>query len=113
MMFLIAALCRSASALLLRNVSGLLSHEPSSNPTDFLVFLRTGKSENFRRFLLFSGLMHSAVLVAGPYFVIYLLQDLHLSHWQYGTWLAAGIIGQFLTLPTWDSSAIALGIRRY
>ncbi len=99
--FLIAGLCRSASALLLRNVSGLSSHGPNSNPTGFLVFLRTGMSENFRHFLLFSGLMHSAVLVAGPFFVIYLLQDLHLAHWQYGTWLAAGIIGQFLTLPAW------------
>jgi MFS family permease len=100
-MFLIAGLCRSASALLLLKVSGLPPHEPSSNPTGFLVFLRTGMSENFRHFLLFSGLMHSAVLVAGPFFVIYLLQDLHLAHWQYGTWLAAGIIGQFLTLPAW------------
>ncbi|MDF0675314.1 MAG: MFS transporter [Nitrospira sp.] len=100
-MFLIAGLCRSASALLLRKVSDLPPHESSSNPTGFLVFLRTDMSENFRRFLLFSGLMHSAVLVAGPFFVIYLLQDLHLAHWQYGTWLAAGIIGQFLTLPAW------------
>ena len=100
-MFLIAGLCRSASALLLLKVSGLPPHEPSSNPTGFLVFLRTGMSENFRHFLLFSGLMHSAVLVAGPFFVIYLLQDLHLTHWQYGTWLAVGIIGQFLTLPAW------------
>lgn len=100
-MFLIAGLCRSASALLLMKVSGLPPHEPSDNPTGFLIFLRTGMSENFRHFLLFSGLMHSAVLVAGPFFVIYLLQDLHLAHWQYGTWLAAGIIGQFLTLPAW------------
>jgi MFS family permease len=100
-MFLIAGLCRSASALLLLKVSGLPPHEPSSNPTGFLVFLRTGMSENFRHFLLFSGLMHSAVLVAGPFFVIYLLQDLRLTHWQYGTWLAVGIIGQFLTLPAW------------
>lgn len=100
-MFLIAGLCRSASARLLMKVSGLPAHEPSGNPTGFLVFLRTGTSENFRHFLLFSGLMHSAVLVAGPFFVIYLLQDLHLAHWQYGTWLAAGIIGQFLTLPAW------------
>ena len=100
-MFLIAGLCRSASALLLLKVSGLPPHEPNSNPTGFLIFLRTGMSENFRQFLLFSGLMHSAVLVAGPFFVIYLLQDLHLAHWQYGTWLAAGIIGQFLTLPAW------------
>ncbi|MFY4730409.1 MFS transporter [Nitrospira sp. BLG_2] len=100
-MFLIAGLCRSASALLLLKVRGLPPHEPSGNPTGFLVFLRTGMSENFRHFLLFSGLMHSAVLVSGPFFVIYLLQDLHLAHWQYGAWLAAGIIGQFLTLPAW------------
>ena len=45
--------------------------------------------------------MHSAALIGGPYFVIYLLQDLHLAHWQYGSWLAAGIIGQFMTLPAW------------
>ncbi|MBH0201839.1 MAG: MFS transporter [Nitrospira sp.] len=100
-MFLTAGLCRSASALLLLKVRGLPSHEPNGNPTGFLVFLRTGMSENFRHFLLFSGLMHSAVLVAGPFFVIYLLQDLHLAHWQYGAWLGAGIIGQFLTLPAW------------
>lgn len=100
-MFLIAGLCRSASALLLKKVHNLPPHQPSSNPTGFGVFLRTDMSENFRRFLLFSGLMHAAVLVAGPFFVIYLLQDLHLAHWQYGTWLAAGIIGQFLTLPAW------------
>jgi MFS family permease len=100
-MFLIAGLCRSASALLLLKVGSLPLHEPSSNPTGFLVFFRNDMSKNFRHFLLFSGLMHFAVLVAGPYFVIYLLQDLHLAHWQYGTWLAAGIIGQFMTLPAW------------
>jgi MFS family permease len=99
--FLTAGLCRSASALLIQNVRHFPQHTPSDNPTHFLIFLRTGISENFRYFLLFSGLMHAALLVSGPFFVIYLLQDLHLAHWQYGTWLAAGIIGQFVTLPAW------------
>ncbi len=90
-----------SAALLLLKVGSLPLHEPSSNPTGFLVFFRNDMSKNFRHFLLFSGLMHFAVLVAGPYFVIYLLQDLHLAHWQYGTWLVAGIIGQFMTLPAW------------
>jgi MFS family permease len=45
--------------------------------------------------------MHAAVLIAGPFFVLYLLQDLHLSYLGYGTWLAAGILGQFLTLSAW------------
>ncbi len=100
-MFLTAGLCRSASALLLHKIRDLPVHESGGNPSGFLVFLQTGMSKNFRHFLLFSGLMHSAVLVAGPFFVIYLLEDLHLAHWQYGAWLAAGIIGQFLTLPAW------------
>ncbi len=99
--FLTAGLCRSASALLLRTIAVLPQHDFGSTPTGFLNFLRTGVSHNFRHFVLFSGLMHAAVLVAGPFFVLYLIQDLHLAHWQYGTWLAAGILGQFLTLPGW------------
>ncbi|MBH0209787.1 MAG: MFS transporter [Nitrospira sp.] len=99
--FLTAGLCRSASALLLHTVTGFPQHDLSQAPTGFLHFLRTGVSHNFFHFLLFSGLMHAAVLIAGPFFVLYLIQDLHLAHWQYGTWLAAGILGQFLTLPGW------------
>jgi MFS family permease len=100
-MFLSAGLCRSLSAVLLRNMRDLPQQEPNNNSTGFLVFFQSGMSKDLRHFLLFSGLMHAAVLVAGPFFVIYLLQDLHLAHWQYGTWLAAGIIGQFFTLPVW------------
>ena len=100
-MFLVAGLCRSASALSLMKVTDLPHHEPGDNPTGFRVFLRTGVSKNFRQFLLFSSLMHLAVLIAGPFFVIYMLQDLHLAYWEYGTWLAAGIIGHFVTLPAW------------
>ncbi|TKS60286.1 MAG: MFS transporter [Nitrospira sp.] len=100
-MFLAAGLCRSASALSLMKVTDLPHHEPGDNPTGFRVFLRTGVSKNFRQFLLFSSLMHLAVLIAGPFFVIYMLQDLHLAYWEYGTWLAAGIIGHFVTLPAW------------
>lgn len=99
--FLTAGLCRSASALLLRTITVFPHHTPSSTPTGFLSFLRTGVSNDFLHFLLFSGCMHAAVLIAGPFFVLYLIQDLHLAHWQYGTWLAAGILGQFLTLPGW------------
>jgi MFS family permease len=107
--FLTAGLCRSASALLLRTVTVSPQHHPSSTPTGFLEFLRTGVSDNFRHFLLFSGLMHTAVLIAGPFFVLYLIQDLHLAHWQYGTWIAAGILGQFLTLPAWGQFSDRFG----
>jgi MFS family permease len=60
-----------------------------------------GTSLSFRHFLLFSGLMHAAVLIAGPFFVLYMLRDLHLAYWGYGMWLAAGILGQLVTLRAW------------
>ncbi|HMS82851.1 MAG TPA: MFS transporter [Nitrospira sp.] len=107
--FLTAGLCRSTSAILIRTVTTFSQHQPHHTPTGFLDFLHTGVSDNFRHFLLFSGLMHAAVLIAGPFFVLYLLQDLHLSHWQYGTWIAAGILGQFVTLPAWGQFSDRFG----
>ncbi len=101
LIFVLAGLSRSASAHALSNVPSWPSRAPSANPSGFREFLYTGMSNNFRHFLLFSCLMHAAVLIAGPFFVIFVLQDLHLAHWQYGMWLAAGILGQFLTLPAW------------
>ncbi len=46
--------------------------------------------------------MHASVLIAGPFFVLYILQDLHLSYFPYGAWLAAVLLGQLLTLHAWD-----------
>ena len=34
--------------------------------------------------------MHAAVLIAGPFFVLYMIRDIHLPYWEYGAWLAAG-----------------------
>lgn len=67
----------------------------------FRGFFRQSATKDFRRFLLFSGLMHASVLIAGPFFVLYILQDIHLSYFGYGGWLAAGLLGQLLTLQAW------------
>jgi len=45
--------------------------------------------------------MHMSVMVAGPFFVVYMLRDLHLSYFNYGTWLAASILGQLVSLQAW------------
>src|SRR5215217_1099029 len=100
-LFLIAGLCRILSARSLTAVLDLPAHQAGEHPSGFRTFLRKGSSRDFQSFLLFSGLMHAAVLIAGPFFVLYMIQDLHLPYWQYGAWLGAGIIGQFMTLAAW------------
>lgn len=101
LLFVIAGVFRSFSTFPLARMTDLPVHHEEPASRGFLAFLRTGTTKDFRRFLLFSGLMHLAVLISGPFFVIYMLQDLHLSYWAYGTWAAAAIVGQFVTLPGW------------
>lgn len=107
--FLAAGICRAASALSLSRVAVWPSPARSDRLTGFLTFLRHDASPHFLRFLLFSSLMHAAVLIAGPFFVIYLLQDLHLPYWQYGAWMAIGLVGQLLTFTAWGTFADRFG----
>lgn len=100
--FAVAGAARIFSAIALHPIRDLHRSDSGSSHEGFRSFLaRTNRS--FRRFLLFSSLMHLAVLIAGPYFVVYMLRDLRLSYLGYGGWLAAGILGQLLTLQAWGS----------
>jgi MFS family permease len=100
LIFSLAGTARLCSAIALRSIDD--RHHAMSAPGHggFRRFLAE-TSRSFRHFLLFSSLMHLAVLVAGPFFVLYMLRDLHLSYLGYGSWLAAGVLGQLLTLHAW------------
>ncbi len=100
LIFALAGSARFVSAMALAHVQDAHHSAHRDGQQGFRRFL-AGTSRNFRRFLLFSGLMHAAVLVAGPFFVVYMLRDLRWSYLGYGTWLAAGILGQLVTLGAW------------
>ncbi len=101
LIFLGASTARALSAFLLARIDEALLPASREAEIHLLEFLWHERSADFQRFLLFSGLMHLCVLIAGPFFVIYLLRDLHLTYVQYAVWLAAGTLGQFLTLKPW------------
>jgi MFS family permease len=98
--FAVAAIARFLSAVALGTVDDVYPGPHLETSPSFRRFL-AGTSRSFRRFLLFSGAMHAAVLIAGPFFVLYMLRDLHLAYWGYGSWMAAGILGQLVTLGAW------------
>jgi MFS family permease len=108
LIFTLAGVARMCSAMALSTVEDVHHTSHADTTPGFRTFL-TGTSLSFRRFLLFSGLMHAAVLIAAPFFVLYMLRDLHLAYWSYGTWLAAGILGQLLTLGAWGRFADRFG----
>ena len=99
--FLTAAVARGVSAIYLARIDEAAVPVTREHEFRLLAFLRREHGSNFRRFLLFSGLMHVCVLIAGPYFVVYMLRDLHFSYLEYALWMAAGVVGQFMTLKPW------------
>jgi MFS family permease len=106
--FAAAAAARWLSRVALASVDDVHAEPHTHISPSFRRFL-AGTSLSFRRFLLFSGAMHAAVLIAGPFFVLYMLRDLRLAYWGYGAWLAAGILGQLLTVAAWGRFADRFG----
>jgi MFS family permease len=109
LIFALAGSARILSALALSPVQDLHPTAHREALQGFRSFFRQGATKDFRRFLLFSSLMHASVLIAGPFFVLYMLQDLHLSYLGYGGWLATGLLGQLLTLQAWGQFGDRLG----
>jgi MFS family permease len=101
LIFALAGSARILSAWALSPVQDVHPTARQEAQQGFRDFFRRSATKDFRRFLLFSGLMHASVLIAGPFFVLYLIQDIHLSYLGYGGWLAAGLLGQLLTLQAW------------
>ena len=99
--FTVAGTARLLSVLALSPIQDIHPTAHREAQQGFRVFFRQRLTKDFRRFLLFAGLMHAAVLVAGPFFVLYMLQEIHLSYFGYGGWLAAGLLGQLMTLQAW------------
>jgi MFS family permease len=101
LLFAAAAVARGFAAHYLRRLdeSGMLvSEETNLRLRDFAL---TGRNAGFLRFLLFSGSMHAASLLAGPYFAVYLLRDLHFTYVEYSAWASAAIVGGFMALNAW------------
>ncbi|WP_447978848.1 MFS transporter [Candidatus Nitrospira bockiana] len=109
LIFLAAAIARGVSARYLARLPESSPPPVREHERGVVEFLKSRRSAMFRRFLLFSGSFHLAVMIAGPFFVVYLLKDLHLTYLQYGLWLAAPIVGQLISLQEWGRIADSFG----
>ena len=110
--FIFAAIARLISTGYLARLQEPPAREGLKREGGVRDFLRSRRSIMFRRFLMFSGCFHIAAMMAGPFFVVYLLRDLHLTYLQYGLWLAAPILGQLLSLQEWGRIADTFGNKK-
>jgi MFS family permease len=104
LLLLLAAAGRGVSARQLQ-----LMHDPDQHHvpggTSFVATLgRVGESfrhRAFREYSLFFAAMQGAVAISGPFFSVYMLDNLGYSYWQYTGNVGVSILTQFFTLSTW------------
>lgn len=110
--FLVAALSRLISARSFRTVEDVALHVPHESKFSFWDFIRRARRSNFVKFVFFISSMNFATAVSGPYFAMYMLQDLKFSYSDYTMVIAVAVLAQFVVLRSWGTMSDQFGNRR-
>jgi len=104
LLLLLATAGRGLSARLLQGMHDPDQHTVPGGATfvDTLGRVRESfRHRAFREYSLFFAAMQGAVAISGPFFSVYMLQDLGYSYWQFTGNVGVSILTQFFTLSTW------------
>ncbi len=110
--FLVAAFSRWASGHAFKLVPDPAIHIPDHSKFSFWQFISRAKQSNFVRFVLFVSSMNFATAIAGPYFAMYMLNDLKLSYREYMVVVSAMVLVQFAVMRSWGKLSDQFGNRR-
>lgn len=69
----------------------------------FMEFVRATPRSNFARFAFTVALMNGAAQIAGPFFPVYMLRDLHWSYLQFTINMAVFLLAQTLFVRWWGA----------
>ena len=85
--------------------------DPNSD-VRILDFFRQHRHSNFMTFVYYTAGMHFAILIASPFFVVYMLRDLHFTYLQFMAASATSVLVQFLTMHYWGRFSDRFGNKR-
>jgi MFS family permease len=103
-LFSIAFLVRMISVLFLRRHYDAPVQKPRTEDYfSFLDFIRATPRSNFARFSFSVAMMHGSAQIAGPFFAVYMLRDLHWSYLQFTINMAVFLMAQSLFVRWWGA----------
>ncbi len=111
-LFGVSCVCRILSSACLAFQS-----EPTPIPEDMRFLTPREQWQKFSRgpsgrLLLFAVSMQVGVYVAGPFFVPYMLKELHFAYTDYAILIGASFVAKFVCLPWWGRLAHRTGAQR-
>jgi MFS family permease len=110
--FAIGAYSRFLSASWLARLPDEALHVPAESKFSFWQFIRRAKQSNFVRFALFTSAMNFAASLSGPYFAMYMLNDLRMSYYEYTLAVSAVVLVQFAVMRSWGRLSDQFGNRK-
>lgn len=108
--FTVAMFARLYSGLQVVHMIDPAHGRPAPMPT-FRHLLHGLRGSNFLRFSLFMAVMNFSAAIAGPFFAVYMLRDLHFSYLQFTASTASVVAVQFFTLSMWGRLGDVFGNR--
>ncbi len=75
---------------------------PKEKPLNLsLLWLEAWRDHRFRELLIFMTALWASVMSAGPFFAVYMLEDLKLSYWTISVYATLGQLAAMAALPFW------------
>jgi MFS family permease len=103
-LFGIACLARLISLFFMRrHYDAPLHRDHDSAYFSFFDFVRATPRSNFAQFTFTVALMNGTAQIAGPFFAVYMLRDLHWSYLQFTINMAVFLLAQTLFVRWWGS----------
>lgn len=78
----------------------------------FFQFVRRTPRSNFAKFVIFCSGMNLSAFIAGPYFALYMLRDLHFTYGEFTLITAVATLAQFLTMHLWGRLSDQFGNKK-
>lgn len=103
-LFGIASLARFTSMFFMnRHYDAPLEAASAAAPFSFWKFLLDPQNRNYARFTLAAALMNGTTNIAGPFFAVYMLRDLHWSYLPFTINMLTFLIAQTLFVRWWGA----------
>lgn len=112
LLFVLALIARLLSAYSLSRMDNPLYHVDDKDDFSLIEFFAGFRHSSFVRFVIYTGLMHFSVMLAGPFFAVYMLRDLHFSYLQFMIAAAVAVLMQYFTLHNWGKFGDRFGNRK-
>ncbi len=112
LLFVSAVVARLLSAYSLSKMENPVYHVDDKDDFSLIEFFAGFRHSTFVRFVIYTGLIHFAVMLAGPFFAVYMLRDLNFSYLQFMIVSAVAVLVQYFTLHNWGKFGDKFGNRK-